>query len=79
MSFLKQKTFSGAEWARYRPRGYGKEACVSNRESEAARYVSEGMRREEKMRQMLEKYRAEMLGSKVVLLTGSTGSLGCFL
>ncbi len=28
---------------------------------------------------MLEKYRAEMLGSKTILLTGSTGSLGCFL
>ncbi|PBK63110.1 acetyl-CoA synthetase-like protein [Armillaria solidipes] len=48
-------------------------------EVRVGRYVSEGVRREEKMRQMLEKYRAEMLGSKVVLLTGSTGSLGCFL
>ncbi|KAK0221405.1 hypothetical protein IW262DRAFT_897554 [Armillaria fumosa] len=48
-------------------------------EVRAGRYVSEGVRREEKMRQMLEKYRVEMLGTKVVLLTGSTGSLGCFL
>ncbi len=48
-------------------------------ELRAGRYVSQGVRREEKMWQMLEKYRAEMLGSKVVLLTGSTGSLGCFL
>ncbi len=48
-------------------------------EVRVGRYVSEGVRREEKIRQMLEKYRAEMLGSKVVLLTGSTGSLGCFL
>ncbi len=43
-------------------------------EVRAGQYVSEGVRREEKMRQMLEKYRAEMLGSKVILLTGSTGS-----
>ncbi|KAK0202205.1 hypothetical protein DFS33DRAFT_1444321, partial [Desarmillaria ectypa] len=48
-------------------------------EVRAGRYVSEGIGREEKMRKMLEKYRAEMLGSKVVILTGSTGSLGCFL
>ncbi len=48
-------------------------------EVRAGQYVSEGVRREEKMRQMLEKYHAEMLGSKVILLTRSTGSLGCFL
>ncbi|KAK0504442.1 hypothetical protein EDD18DRAFT_1133755 [Armillaria luteobubalina] len=48
-------------------------------EVRVGKYISEGVRREEKMRQMLEKYRAEMLGTKVVLLTGSTGSLGCFL
>ncbi|KAK0457438.1 uncharacterized protein EV420DRAFT_1548198 [Desarmillaria tabescens] len=33
-------------------------------EVRAGRYVSEGVGREEKMRKMLEKYRAEMLGSK---------------
>ncbi len=33
----------------------------------AGRYVSEGVQREEKMRQMLDKYRAEMLGRKAVL------------
>ncbi len=48
-------------------------------EVRAGQYISEGVRREEKMRRMLKKYRAEMFGTKVVLLTGSTGSLGCFL
>ncbi len=45
------------------------------------KYVSEGVGtwREGTMWKMLDKYQAEILGSKVVLLTGSTGSLGCFL
>ncbi|KAK0445815.1 hypothetical protein EV421DRAFT_1902179 [Armillaria borealis] len=45
------------------------------------KYVSEGVgtRREGKMRKMLDEYQTDMLGSKVVLLTGSTGSLGYFL
>ncbi|KAK0243751.1 hypothetical protein EDD85DRAFT_784303 [Armillaria nabsnona] len=48
-------------------------------EVKVGRHVSEEAWKEEKMRQMLEKYRAEIFGTKVVLLTRSTGSLGCFL
>ncbi len=42
-------------------------------EVRAGRYVLEGVRRERQMQKMLEKYQAEMLGSKAVLLTGNFG------
>ncbi len=46
----------------------GKEARVGNRGSKGRQCISEGVGKEEKMRKMLDKYRAEMLRSRFVLV-----------